>query len=107
MLRSRITMLLCAVAVAALTLCFGAATTNAQTAQTAPTPSDAFQVNYFTGANTTTRAQFVYVNDNAQPNTIDAFRVDASGTLTPVPGVTAQAKGLVFVNGEGDESDDD
>jgi hypothetical protein len=48
MFRSRLTMLLFAAAVAALTLCFGAATTNAQT-----TPADAFQVNYFTGANTT------------------------------------------------------
>ena len=47
MLRSRITMILFAVAAAALTLSFGAPTTKAQAI--AP---DVFQVNYYSGANT-------------------------------------------------------
>ena len=47
MLQLRMTLLLCAVALTALTLSVGASTTNAQTIG----PADDFQVNYFTGAN--------------------------------------------------------
>ena len=47
--------------------------------------------------------------NNAPPNPAPNFLATLelnTGAVTPVPGITFQAKGLVFVSGEGDEGDD-